>query len=138
MKKSILLAVIVLLLTSSSLFAKTIWIRDGTNDHPSMVTFYNALIEDLKLTQYKKYITTVTNYDQMKQQKGDIVISLAGNGASSNTGNISYFYWIGFKVDNCDSLAYIEDGGTMFSDDYIFEQARKYRIKIVKFLDENF
>ena len=138
MKKSILLAVIVLLLTSSSLFAKTIWIQDGTNDHPSMVTFYNALIEDLKLTQYKEYIKTVTNNDQIKQQKGDIRITLAGNGSSTNTGNITYFYWIGCKLDNCDSWAFQSSSHVLFSDNYIFEQARTIRIAIVKFLDENF
>lgn len=138
MKKSILLAVIVLLLTSSSLFAKTIWIQDGTNDHPSMVTFYNALIEDLKLTQYKEYIKTVTNNDQIKQQKGDIIISLGGNGSSTSTGNITWFFWTGCKVDNCDSWAYKQDGGAMFSDDSIFERSRFIRINIVKFLDDNF
>lgn len=138
MKKSILLAVIVLLLTSSSLFAKTIWIKDETNNHPSMVTFYNALIEDLKLTQYKQNIKTVTNNDQIKQEKGDIIISLSGNGSSTNTGNITWFYWIGCKVDNCNSWAYIRDGGAIFSDDYIYKRSRDTRIEIVKFLDENF
>ena len=138
MKKSILLAVIVLLLTSSSLFAKTIWIQDGTNDHPSMATFYNALIEDLKLTQYKKYITTVTNNDQIKQQKGDIIISLGGNGSSTNTGNITWFFWTGCKVDNCDSWALIQSGGAIFTDDYIYKRSRDTRIEIVEFLDENF
>ena len=138
MKKSILLGIIVLLLTSSSLFAKTIWIKDGTIDHPSMVTFYNALIEDLKLTQYKEYITTVTNNDQIKEQTGDIIITLAGNGSSSNTGNITFFVWIGCKVDNCNSWAYIRNNGAIFTDNNIYKRSRDTRIQIVKFLDENF
>ena len=138
MKKSILLAVIVLLLTSSSLFAKTIWFKDETNDHPSMVTFYNALIEDLKLTQYKEYIKTVTNNDQIKQQKGDIIISLSGNGVSTKAGNISWYTWVGCIVDDCNFWAYTAGGDGLFSDEYIYQKSREIRIKMVKFIDNNF
>ena len=138
MKKSILLAVIVLLLTSSSLFAKTIWIKDETNNHPSMVTFYNALIEDLKLTQYKQNIKTVTNDDQIKKEKGDIIITMLGEGLSTNTGNVSWYSWIGCVVDDCNNWAYARYGGGVFTDHYIYETSREIRIKMVKFIDKYF
>ena len=128
----------VLLFTISNLNAKTIWIVDLTNNHSSMVTFYNTLIEDLKLTKYKQHITIVTDKKQIKEQVGDIAIELSGQGFSTNTGNLTYTTWIGCTIDKCKEWAYKERRTVVFSDDNTYQQARLFRNDIVEFLDNNF
>ncbi len=135
MKKYVLVCLTVLLLAISNLNAKTIWVLDLTNNHNSMVTFYNALIEDLMLTQYKQNIKTVSDKTQIKELKGDIILELNGNGLSTDNGNVTYFYWVGCSVDNCDNWAYRSGGGCVFSDNNIYKYSREIRMDIVDFLD---
>lgn len=138
MIKSLLISIIALLFAISNLNAKTIWILDKTNNHSSMITFYNALIEDLKLTKYNEYIKTVTDIKQINEQIGDAILSLNGEGYTSNTGNITQFFWIGCIVDQCNNWAYRTGRSWIFSDEYIYKNSREARIDIVEFLDEWF
>lgn len=138
MKTSIILISFFLLLSVNVLCAKTIWIKDLTNNHSSMVTFYNVLKEDLNLTNYKQFIRYVTDNKDISAKEGDIVISLCGQGTSSNTGNVTYFYYIGCTVDEKKNWIYHANFGSMFSDDHIHEWARDTRNSIIKFLNDYF
>lgn len=138
MKKISFFALALILLPLSNLNARTIWIQDNTNNHSSMTTFYNTLIEDLKLTQYKQYIKIVSDNKQIKEQFGDILIEINGLGLSSNTGNITYVYFVGCIMDQCNNWVYIRTAGRIFSDNHIYESSREIRIAIVNFLDEWF
>ncbi|MGA2297049.1 MAG: hypothetical protein ABSG15_05825 [FCB group bacterium] len=136
--KKILIVTITLLIVISNLNAKTIWIENNINNLPSLTTFYNGLIEDLKLTPYYQNIKIVNDNKQLKEQKGDLVITFNGQGNSIDNVNVSYFYFIAFTVNDSKNWNYHQDWGCIFSDDYINKNSHEAGIAIIKFLDKWF
>lgn len=137
--KNILIVMVVLFITSvSNLNAKTIWIKNMTNNHSSMETFCNTIIEDLKLTRYKQNIKIVSDDSQIKEQKDDILIIFRGLGTTTNTGNILYFYYIICTDNSYGKWVYSCDGNTACTDDRIYERARIIRNELIEYLDKWF
>ncbi|MFA5510913.1 MAG: hypothetical protein WC313_00560 [Candidatus Kapaibacterium sp.] len=138
MKKYLILYLLITILTFSKLHSQTIWLQDNTNSHKSMITFYNSLIDDLKVTKFKQYLMTVNKKSQIKEEKGDIVIELHGLGTSTSSGNITYFYWVGYLLDDNLNWSQISSTSCIFSDGYIYKNSREMRNDIVKYLEDNF
>ena len=138
MKKHLVLLLAFILVSVSNLSAKTIWIVDETNNHSSMVSFYNSLIEDLKLTKYNQYLKKATDIRSISKQNGDILLYFRGNSGTTNTGNITYFYWIGCIIDNCNDWAFDITGDRLFTDHYKDESVRIIKDQIIQYLDTSF
>ena len=136
MKKSILLAVIVFLLTSSSLFAKTIWFKDLTDNNFN--SFYNSLTTSLKESKYGNSFIFVNENKQISAKPGDIVLELNGLYYDLAGGGIWTYTVVMCTVSNDYAWNYkdLYNGGGSWQ--YIIEQANDAKTTIIKFLDKYF
>lgn len=105
---------------------------DETNTH----TFKNTLIEDLNMSRYKDSIRYISGVWDKQDKVGDIVITMNSERFKSSRGYLTYYSFVFCVADGCNNIGYQDNFFGLFSDDKSFEDIRKVRNFIIKFIDK--
>mgnify|MGYP003592536963 CR=1 FL=1 len=138
MQKHLVLLLAFILVSVSNLSAKTIWIFDDMEDKPSMVKFYNQVINDFKTCKYKNSMKIARNQKDIIPAKGDLLIDLSGLVISINNIDISSIIWNGCVFDNCNNWAYARRRTNSFTEDLINKYSRETSIGMLEFIEQFF
>lgn len=135
MKK--VMIIISMLLFAMTLNAKTIWISYHFNEHTSVYRFQDNIIIKLKSKSYWKDVKIINNNNnaEIPYNSGDLLIKCKGNGFDSEIGYISYYYWTGLVVDECDELSYQDGASCLFTSENIIEFSQEMSNFIEEFID---
>jgi hypothetical protein len=134
MKQAIL--IVLMFLFAMSLNAKTIWIKDLTDDRFSK--FYNQYWDGLKYTKYGNYCKYVTSNKDINEQIGDVVIEISGIYIELTGGDIQVYNLIMCKISSNYSWNYIDNYLASCSWQYISDQAIRAKNSTLDFLKNNF
>lgn len=138
MKKHLVLFFAFILVSVSNLSAKTIWILDDMEDKPSMVKFYNQVINDFRTCKYKNSIRITKKQEDIIPAKGDLLIDLSGFVISINNQDISTIVWNGCVFDNCNNWAYARRRTNSFTEDLINKYSKETSIGMLEFIEQFF
>ena len=138
MQKHLVLLLAFILVSVSNLSAKTIWIFDDMEDKPSMVKFYNQVINDFKTCKYKNSMKIARNQKDIIPAKGDLLIDLSGLVISINNIDISSIIWNGCVFDNCNNWAYGARRNLVFTEDQTNKYSRETSIGMLEFIEQFF